>query len=87
MNLDLMTVTVSYGGSSRYGENVCCGILDSDSTQHAMYSMRVYIVAECPFGPSILNALDINKLARQHMRTKNIDINDKYDMFIDKTVR
>ena len=81
-DLELVLVTISYDGSTRFGQNVCCGILNSDSTQHIFYAVRINIADANPFGPPILKIAEVNRLARRHMRSIGIDIDESYDMFV-----
>ena len=81
-DLELMIISISYDGSTRFGQNICCGILNSDSTQHAFYTMKINIADANPFGPPIITIAEVNGLARRHMRSLGIDIDETYDMFL-----
>ena len=79
-DLELMIISISYDGSTRFGQNICCGILNSDSTQHAFYTMKINIADANPFGPPIITIAEVNRLAQRHMRSLGIDIDETYDM-------
>ena len=80
--LDDMIITTSLDGAALFGQNKCCGILDSDSTQHYPYALKIDIVESCPFGPSIMTVDQVDKLARRYMRGRNVDLNEKYELFM-----
>ena len=61
--LDEMIITISHDGATLFGKNKCCGILDSDSTQHYPYALKIDIVESCPFGPPIMTVDQVDKLA------------------------
>jgi hypothetical protein len=80
--LEDMIITISHDGATLFGQNKCCGILDSDSTQHYPYVLKIDIVESCPFGPPIMTVDQVDKLARRYMRGRNVDLNEKYELFM-----
>lgn len=83
LNLDKLSVSISYDGGLKYDNVITCGISSTDTTQHRIFALEVSIEDECPIGPLTLSIIEVGELARSYMRTKGVELfPDKYHMFV-----
>lgn len=83
VNLDKISVSISYDGGMKYENIITCGISGTDTTQHRIFAFEVSIEDECPIGPSQLTIVEVGELARSYLKTKGIDLTpEKYNMFV-----